>query len=429
MMRRVGPRRLFAACVVSLLPVVLQAQDPIRLGIQYNAGSRPGVIVAAGGGLDSVRKIVERDLQYSDRFEIAFWPDSAGPLTGPMNAEVYKQLGLTWAVELQPTFGGVDVKLHHLPTGEVRLRVVRGVVSTAAGDERLAIHRISDEITEATLAGKGIAATRILFTLSDAIWSIDSDGANLVRVSRGTGRAISATWSRDGARIAYTELRDYAGVIQLQTMMSGARQLVPGTTAAGNSLTPAFSPDGTEMTYARSTEDGTDLWSADIARMCCVRRLTTGGRVAINMNPAYSPDGSKVAFVSDRAGRPQIYVMDADGANQTFLVPLAGQNESQGPDWSPDGQRIAFHRGVVGGNQIHVYELASRRVTAYTSQGRNEDPSWAPDGQHLVYVSYRGGRQQLWVIDLETGNTRQLTNVSGGARLPAWSPPLGRRNP
>jgi TolB protein len=413
--------------IATLAAVPGHAQDPIRLGIQYSASSRPGIVVVAGAGLDSVRKIIERDLQYSDRFEIAFWPDSAGPLTGPLNAAVYKQLGLAWAVELQPTTGGMEVKLHHLATGGVQFRAVRGIVASAQGDERMAIHGVSDEITQAASAGKGIAATRILFTLDDAIWSVDSDGANLQRVSRGTGRALSASWSRDGSRMAFTELRDYAGPIVLQNLNSGARQVVAGTTGSGNSLTPAFSPDGTELIFALGGENGTDLWSADIARMCCVRRLTTGGRVAINMNPAYSPDGSKVAFVSDRAGRPQIYMMDADGANQVFLVPLAGQSESQAPDWSPDGLRIIFHRGVVGGNQIHVYELGSRRVTAVTSNGRNEDPSWAPDGQHVVYASTRGGRQQLWVMDLESGNSRQLTNVSGRARLPAWSPSLGRR--
>ncbi len=418
--------------VVALPAARLQAQDPIKLGIRYQPGIRPGVIVVAGPGLDSVRKVVERDLQFSDRFEMAFWPDSAGALTGPLNLQLYREtLGLTWAVELQPAVGGVRAQLHHLPSGETRLDVVRGMMPGAVGAERMPIHQLSDELTKAATGGLGIAATRILFQYGNAIWSIDGDGANMTRISRGTGIATSPTWSADGSRVAFTELRDYGGVIIIQNLATGSRQTVPTTTGAGMGLTPAISPQGTELMFAWSTDRGTDIYRADVARMCCVLALTASGKLADNMSPAYSPDGRRVAFMSTRPGRPQIYVMDQDGANQRALVPFDGTDTgaSFAPDWSPDGERVAFHRDIAGGRQVMVYDFASGRATAVTSVGRNEDPSWAPDSRHLVFRSTRSAGEQLWVLDLESGMTRQLTNVNGRARLPAWSPSFAGSHP
>ena len=230
-----------ALLLVAMLPVVASAQDPIRLGIRYQPGVRPGIVVAAGPGLDSVRKIIERDLQFSNRFEMAFWPEDAGPLTGPLNTQLYREtLGLTWAVELKPVVGGVDLVLHHLPSGERRMEGVRGVDVTGAGSGRMSIHVLSDEITRTATGGIGIASTRILFEFNDAIWSVDSDGANLRQVSRGIGLPLSPDWSPDGNRIAFTELRDFTGPVVIQSLNSGSRQTVPGTSGAGDSITPAF---------------------------------------------------------------------------------------------------------------------------------------------------------------------------------------------
>jgi TolB protein len=420
---------LLALAILAVLPAIAGAQDDrIRLGIQYEAGVRPGIVVLAAPELDSVRKVIERDLDFSDRFEVGFLTEEAGRLSGPINTELFKGLGVTWGVELQPALGGVAVKVHHLPSGEVRQEWLRLLDVGAVGDGRMAIHRISDDITELAAAARGIAATRIYFAMEDAIWRIDSDGANQQRVSRGTGIALSPALSPDGQRLAFTELRDYAGVVVLQNLLSGARQQVPGTNAGGQSITPVFSPNGREMLYARTAEEGTDLYAVDIAQSCCVRRLTTGGKLAVSMSPAYSPDGRRVAFVSDRGGSPQIFVMDADGTNQRVLVPFEfGQTgPSQSPDWSPDGAAVAFHRDVAGGRQIHVYELTTGRTRTVTTSGRNEDPNWAPDARHLVFTSTRTGRNQLWILDLESGRMRQLMNVTGKPRLAAWSPRVGQ---
>ncbi|MBL8987504.1 MAG: PD40 domain-containing protein, partial [Gemmatimonadetes bacterium] len=173
------------------------------------------------------------------------------------------------------------------------------------------------------------------------------------------------------------------------------------------------------------TEQAANLYSVNVADLCCAERLTAG-RFAENLSPVYSPDGRRVVFVSNRAGSPQIYGMAADGTDQELLVPFDyGAGSSYAPDWSPDGTMIVFHREAGGTPQIYTYDLASRQLRARTSSGRNEDPSFAPDGRHIVFVSDRTGRRQLHVLDLETGKVRQVP-TPGAARLPAWSRSLGR---
>ena len=85
-----------------------------------------------------------------------------------------------------------------------------------------------------------------------------------------------------------------------------------------------------------------------------------------------------------------------------------------------DGVRDAS--SVLGREQRSVVEQEGL-FCQLTSDGRNEDPSWAPDGRHLTFVSNRTGAKQLWVVDIETGRSRQLTR-GASVRLPAWSPRL-----
>jgi TolB protein len=421
--------------LLTLLVLPLAGQDGVRTGISYGPpGVRPGIVVTAAPGLDSVRAIIQRDLQFSDRFEVIVLPDSSTRLTGAPQLGIYKLLGAAVVVELQVAPGGIEVKLHDATTGSVTQQGIRTLDRTGAGDARLAIHRVSDEIVAWVTGAKGIAATRILVKLSrgdgtdDGIWRVDSDGQNLVRVSRPGGITQSPVWHPDGTRVAFTEMRDHVGTIILQSLATGSRVTVP-TTTSGLNITAAISPDGSRMVFAKSVEEGTDLHEVNLAQMCCAHRLTTIGRLAISMSPTYSPDGRRIAFVSDRGGQPALYVMDADGSSQSPLVYDAeGKAASQAPEWSPDGTKIIFHRDLAGGRQINVLDVGRGTVRALTNTGRNEDPSWAPDSRHVVFKSSRSGRDQLWVLDIESGALRQIS-TPGGARVPAWSPSLSATTP
>lgn len=439
MIRRLAPLLLLGAALPAAAQDTIPADRGVRVGITYTPGVRPGMLVLGGPSrelLDSVRAMIGRDLDYSDRFEMIMLPggdslvlgiETNGPGTAGsgepfVNYPLYAALGADYTVQVTPP---VDEMLQVI-LYDVRGRGERRTLTLPTGDPadpayRLAVHRVSDELLRSAAGTPGVAATRLLFLQHGRIYQLDADGWGLRAVTPAGRRAFTAAWAPDGRRFAWMEFVEQGARILVQDSGAGTARAVDPTETLMN-FTPAFSPDGRRLVFARASGEGTDLWSWNLADDCCLQRLTVG-RFSDNLSPTFSPDGRRIAYVSTRAGLPQIYVMAGDGTGQELFAPFdyGVTGSSNAPEWSPDGLSLAFHRDVAGSPQIFVMDVATRTVRQLTSVGRNEDPTWAPDGRHLAFVSSRTGTRQLWVIDLDTGRIRQLTRV-GDARLPAWSP-------
>ena len=151
-----------------------------------------------------------------------------------------------------------------------------------------------------------------------------------------------------------------------------------------------------------------------------LRRLTT--RVGANASPAISPDGSAVAYASDRTGALEIHVVGlATGSHETAVTSDGGQNLQ--PEWSPDGKYLAFHSRKRGGIWIAPSTGgAPRQIAEFGSE-----PSWSPDGERLAFSSDAGGmasQSLIWTVRRDGTNGRPLTtlgNPPGGHRAPSWS--------
>ncbi len=417
-------------CALGLARVAL-AQDTtvapgVRLGLNYDPGTKPGVIVLPVQdeyGDDSLRTIVQRDLDYSDRMNVialdAETLSGLVPAAGQkINFALVGKFGAALLVRMTPTTQGLHVAAYDVARGQL-LQSEHFLFDRRDRDWRFAVHGVSDQIENWVFGKRGIAQTRIAYVNDGMLRIVDSDGSETRSITTGKG-ALSPAWSPTGESVVFTVLgNNGTQVEELDVRRGGTRRI--SQIRAGLNITPIYQPDGSGILYAQGTGNGTDLIFAGFEGE---PRRITAGRGTDNTSPSYSPDGRQIAFISGKSGNPQVYIMDADGSNVQLLTPYTVGTRSYraSPDWSPDGRAVAYEQ-QNGNFQIWMIDVRDRNPKQLTSDGENEDPSWAPDGRHIVFSSTRSGDKQLWILDTESGRTRQLTH-SRGARLASWSPIL-----
>lgn len=401
-----------------------QAPTGVRIGLVYQPGVKPGVLVlpVSGAAGDSLRAIIQRDLDNGDRVNVVA-EDVATP-DATLNYGLFTQLGVS--VVLRPTLSGdgVRVEVHDVTASRVaETRTYPLPLPSLAPAWRLAAHGIADDIEQMIFGTRGVAQTRIAFVKNGRVYIIDSDGANAAPITPAGPLSVSPTWHPSGRYLAYSVMGTRSMIVIRDLSNGQERSLV--ATPGGLNITPSWGPDGNTLAYAHGEDSGTDIISANAFDNSPGRQLTVG-RGSENVSPTFSPDGRRMAFVSGRAGHPDVYIADADGTNVELLTPdaLGDQSYRSDPDWSPDGRWVAYQSQIAGDFQLMLISLRDRSVKQLTSEGSNEDPSWSPDSRHLVFTSTRTGVKELWVMDVESGRVRQLTRL-GGAKLASWSRPLG----
>ncbi len=135
----------------------------------------------------------------------------------------------------------------------------------------------------------------------------------------------------------------------------------------------------------------------------------------------------QIAFVSERSGAPQIFLMNADGSNVSQLT-----TEIQGacqPEWSPDGTRLAYISPCGGmqerydGASIFILNLENNRTDLISTLATGDyDPAWSPNGSRLAFTSLQTGKPQIFIYDFDSRTANILMNRSTVNRMPAWSP-------
>jgi tol-pal system beta propeller repeat protein TolB len=288
-------------------------------------------------------------------------------------------------------------------------------------DFRLALHTMSDQIEQWLTGTRGIAATRIAYVRGKNLHVVDSDGA-IDEVVRTPGAAMSPSWHPAAKSIVYSDFTDYGTQIA-EVDLPDEKVRMLAATPRGLNITPVYTPDGKYLVYGAGGERPADLVMYEIGSTLPPKPLSNGKYE--NSSPSFSPDGTKMVFMSPRpALTPQIFVMNADGTKTKLLTPFAVGKRSYrtGPDWSPSGDAVAYEQ-QNGDFQVWMINIKTLKMTQLTRFKENEDPSWSPDGRHMAITSTRGGTREIWVLDTKTSKYRQITHVDG-ARLASWSPYL-----
>jgi serine/threonine protein kinase len=191
---------------------------------------------------------------------------------------------------------------------------------------------------------------------------------------------------------------------------------------ASNASEPAISRLGNRLAFATAKWD-LNIWRIDLKgpgqKPGVPFRFISSTQV--EYYSAFSPDGRRIAFVSQRSGTDEIWICDSNGSKTVQLTSFSGP-EIYGPSWSPDSQNIAF-TGVQKGMKDDIYSIsvnggAARRLTTHPAE--DKWPYWSHDGKWIYFSSTRTGREEIWKMPSSGGEAVQITRNSGD--MPKESP-------
>ncbi len=182
-------------------------------------------------------------------------------------------------------------------------------------------------------------------------------------------------------------------------------------------ISPSWSPDGTKVAYVSFEAKKPVVYVQDLTTR---RRTVIANYRGSNSAPSWSPDGTKLALALSRNGFTQVYVVNADGSNLRQLTNTNGIETE--PQFSSDGQAIYFTSDRSGGPQIYRMSINGGDTQRVTFNGNyNISPRVSPDGKTLAYISRRDGRFQLFVLDLVSGQELRLSDTTRD-ESPSFSP-------
>ena len=182
---------------------------------------------------------------------------------------------------------------------------------------------------------------------------------------------------------------------------------------------PHAAPDGSWLVFARLLEGDKDNWELFTLRWGASQPQRLTDQPGRQESPQISPDGRQIVFVSNRSGVPQIYIMDADGANRRRLTRNEGNDAS--PAWSPDGRLIAFASNRSGVWKLYLMNAdGSSQCPLTDGRAPAVQPAWSPDGRWILFVDQESGR--LMVIGADGKNQAPFTQAPGLSQFqhPAW---------
>lgn len=257
------------------------------------------------------------------------------------------------------------------------------------------------------------------------IFSLRIDSGEIQKLTDSSGFDLDPAWSPDGTQIVFASNRDPEHGFQIYVMNAdGSQQRQVGPSRLGDNVKPNWSPDGNQIVFQSNgdangnpLDDNYDIYVIDTDGTNLKQVVVNA---ADDTEPVWSPDGSRVAFLSERSGQDEVYLVDLESLQITQLTSL---DQLKGDlAWSTSGQQLLF----ISDGEIYAVDVETQAVNVVVSlpDSNEATPVSIPDNR-LIFSSSRNGPWQLFALDLtdsETLTLAQLTTGSEVDRSPDWFP-------
>lgn len=347
---------------------------------------------------DEQRQIIESDLnnngfsfvlQPKKIEETIQWPD----VRQGFNKSVWKKEQIPFVIALQVFDNRLQTVVFDVAQGTSKKYPEIDIL------DRKEIHRLTDRIQKDLFGVAGIASTHLLYSLrkkvgdqwNSEIWVCDADGSNHRKLIGDQGYCMTPNFFPKSEEFYYVTFQEGQSKIYRSSLNHRSGEVM--IHLSGSQALPAINRRGDQIAFISDTAGRPDLFIQNLDAkgrpIGKARQLFTCAR-ATQASPTYRPDGKQIAFVSDKDGVPRVYLLDIldpkDSKKATPQLITKANRENTSPSWSPDGKKIAYSAKVDGVRQIWMIDLESQTELPITTGPMNkENPSWAPDSLHLIY--------------------------------------------
>jgi Tol biopolymer transport system component/polyisoprenoid-binding protein YceI len=272
------------------------------------------------------------------------------------------------------------------------------------------------------LGARGLLAFLSQRDGNEELYLASTSGAAPVRLTSSPADESGIAWSPDGSKIAFVSGAELMSARNAEIYVVDLEALTPGaaptrlTDNQAGDYSPTWSPDASRIAFVSERDGNSEIYVMNADGSAPTRLTRNAWR---DSQPVWSPDGARIAFVSGDE-RTDIYVLNADGSDQVKLTDSFAADHD--PAWSPDGSRIAFVSGDRN-TEIHMIDADGSQNRQLTSaSGLDVSPVWSPDGGTIAFRSHRDGNSEIYVMNADGSGQINLTNHPADDEFPAWSP-------
>jgi len=374
-----------------------------------------------------------KPIQRSDQKEMIL---NTKEVKAAFNPQIWKNFGAAHVIKASLLGNKLSLTTFSIHNGSLK-QFPEQTFSGKLNEDRRIIHKMADAIHKALFNTEGIASLKILYSAQlkspkadgsnwvSEIWECDWDGANAKQITREDSYCVTPLFiPAKNDRFLYVSYKLGQPKIYIASLKDGVGHRF--IEMRGNQLLPAISPQKDKVAFISDAAGRSDLFiqdfhpeKGDIGKPI---QLFSYPR-STQASPTFSPDGNKIAFVSDKDGSPRIYMISAKSTGKRAeALMLTKQNiESSCPSWSPDGKKLAYSAKTKGIRQIWIYDFQTKEEQQLTfGPGNKENPVWAPNSLHLVFNSTDASSSELYLVNLNQPESIKISRGPGKKHYPSW---------